>query len=169
MSVLINHLAEMDYLPVDPESQPPENYSLVIEKALQCRLPEHYREFIDYFPRTGACYLESCICLDRKDEKYPDSEICWSSLFGHENSELGGLIPININYPDYRIENMMIIGDDAFGNWLYMSVEPDKNSSIYFMDRRFSQPGEKSGLLLLAETFEDFILNSFTKAEEFFK
>tara|TARA_R110000824_G_scaffold127250_3_gene287290 strand:+ start:712 stop:1218 length:507 start_codon:yes stop_codon:yes gene_type:complete len=168
MPVLINHLLEMGYLAVDPESDPPDDYSSVIQKALACQLPAHYREFIDHFPRTGSCYLETFIGLDIDDDRYPESEICWSTLFGYENSALGGIIPINQNSSDYRIENMLLIGDDAFGNWLYMSVEPDRDSSIYFMDRRFSQPGDRYALLPLASTFEQFILNSYTKAEEFF-
>jgi len=168
MSVLINHLFEMGYLPVNPASAPPEDYASVIQTALECQLPAQYRDFIDHFPRTGSCYLETCIRLDNKDSQYPEPEICWSTLFGYEDSALNGLVPINSNYPDNNIENMLIIGDDAFGNWLYMSVEANREGSVYFMDRRFLQPGEQSVLLPLASTFEEFILNSFTKAEEFF-
>ena len=71
MSVLINHLSEMDYLPVDPESQPPENYSLVVEKALQCRLPEHYREFLDYFPRTGRAIWKAAYASTARMKNIP--------------------------------------------------------------------------------------------------
>lgn len=148
MSEMIDHLHELGYEAVHPETPAPPGYADGLEEALGCRLPDDYLEFIREFPLTGSCDSP----LIRLPEE--GSELPWLTLFGYEPPPSAGLVETNTGWHEHRVEDMIIIGDDIAGNFLYMGV--NGRPGIYFKDRAADEQ-----MLFVRPSFTEFVLGTY--------
>lgn len=151
MSEMIDHLRALGYAALHPETALPEGYLEGLEAALGCRLPDDYREFVREFPLTGACPEDMLIDAE-------GVELAWSTLFGHDRKPTWGLVFFNDYYLDHKVEDMIVIGDDALGNLFYMGV--NGTSGIYFKDRDSSDTMTREEMAFVRPSFEAFVLDS---------
>ena len=157
MSRLIDHLHDLGYEAVHPGTPVPSGYVDGLERALGCRLPDDYLEFIREFPLTGSC--DAPLIRLREEELGSEApELAWLTLLGYEPPPNAGLVGTN-GYPDHQVEDMIIIGDDIAGNFLYMGV--NDRPGIYFKDRDVHELMTREQMLFVRPTFADFILDTY--------
>jgi len=159
MSEMIEHLHALGYAPVHPDTPVPPGYADGLEEALGCELPDDFKEFIREFPLTGAIDEGSLIHLPDGQIGPEGPELRWSTLLGHEPEPNGGLVAANTEYSDHAVEDMIIIGDDIAGNFLYMGV--NGRPGIYFKDRDIHEVMTREQMIFVRPSFAEFILDTY--------
>ena len=167
MSRMIEHLHAIRYAPIHPDTELPEGYLDTLEDALGCGLPEDYLEFVRAFPLSGGCYAGASIDLAEGQTSPWGSTLEYSTLLGHETRPSWGLVAANRDDLDHRVEDMIIIGDDIAGNFLYMGV--NGTGGVYFMDRDKDERMTREEMCFVRPSFEAFILDTYTDPEEWFE
>jgi hypothetical protein len=158
MSEMIDHLRALGYEPVHAGTPLPPGYVEGLEGALGCRLPDDYLEFIREFPLTGAC--DAPLIRLREEELGSEApELSWLTLLGYETPPDAGLVGTNTGYPDHQVEDMIIIGDDIAGNFLYMGV--NGRPGIYYKDREVHEVMTREQMLFVRPSFAEFILDTY--------
>jgi len=146
MSALIDHLAAQGYEATHAHTDVAADYVEQVEVALGV-LPPDYRAFLQACPRTGGLPGEAVLDLG-------GSVLGWSELYGLDRRPDWGLIPINRDVEEHRLDDMIVIGHDGSGNFLYMAID-DPHGPVFFRDR----DGDDVPILV-RESFEAFILAS---------
>lgn len=159
MSQMIDHLNALGYAPVHPDTPVPPGYADGLERALGCELPDDYLEFIREFPLTGACEEEPMIHMPGRRGQPEGGELPWSTLLGHDRNPNWGLVVMNTEADDHKVEDMIIIGDDVAGNFLYMGV--NGRPGIYFKDRDVHEVMTREQMLFVRPSFAEFILDTY--------
>jgi hypothetical protein len=158
MSRLIDHLHDLGYEALHPGTPVPAGYVDGLEEALGCKLPDDYLEFIREFPLTGSC--EAPLIRLRAEELGSEApEFSWLTLLGYEAPPNAGLVGTNNGFPDHQVEDMIIIGDDIAGNFLYMGV--NGQPGIYFKDREIAEVMTRRQMLFIRPSFTEFILDTY--------
>lgn len=135
-------------VPVDPV---PADYPGEVEAALGIVLPHDYRRFLATYPCTGgptAVVLSPLI----GDQSGASASILEFQACATDRSDLIGR---NRPSDDFHIPDMLIIGDDAFGNPFYLDLATNE---VWFCDRVDGIPGQRAGLALVGTDFADFLL-----------
>jgi hypothetical protein len=158
MSEMIDHLHALGYGPVHPDTPLPPGFADGIEAALGCELPDDFLEFIRTFPLTGACD-ESLIHLPDGQRGPEGPELAWSTLLGHDRNPNWGLVVFNTQFLDHKVEDMIVIGDDIAGNFLYMGV--NGRPGVYFKNRDIHEVMTREQMLFVRPTFAEFILDTY--------
>jgi hypothetical protein len=158
MSDMIDHLHDLGYEAIHPDTPLPPGYVDSLEDALGCELPDDYREFIREFPLSGGC--DAPLIRLREEELGSEApELSWLTLLGYEAPPNAGLVGTNTGYPDHQVEDMIIIGDDIAGNFLYMGV--NGRPGIYYKDREVHEVMTREQMLFVRPSFAEFILDTY--------
>lgn len=147
MSALIDHLAAQGYEATHADTDVPADYVELVEAALGA-LPPDYRAFLQAYPRTGGLPGEAVLDLG-------GSALGWSELYGLDRRPDWGLIPINRDLEEHRVDGMIVIGHDGSGNFFYMGIG-DPRGPVFFRDC----DGGGDLPTPVRESFEAFILAS---------
>lgn len=159
MSEISDHLHALGYAAVHPGRPLPPGYLDGLEDRLGCELPADYLEFVREFPLTGAIDDGPLIHLPDGQVGPEGTELHWSSLLGHDRNPNWGLVVMNTEADDHKVEDMIIIGDDIAGNFLYMGV--NGRPGVYFKDRAIHEVMTREQMLFVRPTFTEFILDTY--------
>lgn len=157
MSELTDHLAALKYEATHPGTSVPADYVGQVEEALG-PLPADYREFLEAYPRTGGIPGDAFLPPMEGDSRR-GGPLSWSELYGVDGKPNWGLIPINRDLEEHRLDGMIIIGHDGFGNFLYMATD-DPMGPVFFKDRDVDELASREQLEPVRPSFAEFILAS---------
>lgn len=161
MSELTDHLAALNYEATHPDTPVPADYIAQVEAALG-ELPAGYRDFLQAYPQTGG--IPGDAFLAPTDSTRPGSgPLSWSELYGVDRKAGWGLIPINRDLEEHRLEGMIIIGHDGYGNFFYMATD-DPKGPVFFKDRDLDERASRQELEPIRASFAEFILASNSRA-----
>lgn len=157
MSALLDHLAALNYEATHPDTPAPADYVGQVEEALGA-LPADYREFLQTHPQTGGIPGDAFLASTAGDDR-GSGRLSWSELYGVDRRPDWGLIPINRDLEEHRIDRMILIGHDGYGNFFYMAID-DARGPVYFKDRDRDDHVSREALKPVRASFAEFILAS---------
>ena len=146
-------LEELGWYQIHADSPAPDDYIAQVEAELG-PLPADYRDFLTHFPaQSGPDAVVTCPIMEGIDEGGdPDFLVAFGFCTRGSN-----LLAINTD-DDIAVPNMIIVGDDSFGNWFYCDLaDGPMHGSIWFYDRDGSLPLARDGLALVGHSFTDFV------------
>lgn len=151
VAAALAHYASIGHARSVPGDTVPADYPATVEAVLGVALPADYRRFLAAHPCTGgpdAVVISPFIGSDNRGG---------ASLLEFRGFATGrtDLAALNQTSGDFQIPGMLIIADDAFGNWFYLDL---RTSEVWFSDRITATLGARKGLALVGTDFADFLL-----------
>ena len=66
---------------------------------------------------------------------------------------------MNTEADDHKVDDMIVIGDDIAGNFLYLGV--NGRPGVYFKDREIHEVMTREQMIFVRPTFTEFILDTY--------
>lgn len=138
-----------------------------IEKMLDCKFPEMYKDFLvvcnggypsekDFFPMLEKTF-------------YGESSGSIGRMFSTDEGEFYNLIRENNTYKSRLPKHLLAIGENGMGDLICLCMEGENYGKVYFWDHNWeAEDGEEPtyrNVHLIANSFKDFI-NSLYKENE---